>query len=305
MVIDLNQVTNSIGSERLSSIDKNYINVNNGMKNYLSKLSDGDRLNYLMQSSESKDSCDICGNNLTIIKALDKKICLECEKNKHYKEVESMEDNWSLEAVESIAWKYFDNFSVIKNLGIKSAGFNNYDTKEEQVLKAKNIAKQFIGNAVKGIPKHMILSGEPGRGKSHLAMATLRNILAASKYTKKGIYVHYASYLELVQDSWDQKELSPRVKGVKKAIIEADIVVLDDLGVDLGNVDNPKEAGDWQMKELNLILEAREEKSLIITTNFDEATLKHAYGTRNKSRLFAKSNGFRVVFKDVTDKRRD
>lgn len=272
-------------------------------KRELSEMSDGDRLNFLMQSYETEERCEVCGSGLTVIKALDKKICIECEKNKHLEVVQNLEDEWTLNAWKTKTWAYFDEYSVIKNKGIKRAGFTNYDTSEEQVAKAKNIAKQFIGNILKDIPKHMVLSGDPGRGKSHLAMATVRSLLEMSQYTRKGIYIHYASYLELTRSAIEQKELKNYVKDIKKAIIECDVLVLDDLGVDLGNVDNPKEASDWNMQELNLILEAREEKALIVTTNFDEAKIKHAYGTRNHSRLFMKSKGFRINFNNVTDKR--
>jgi DNA replication protein DnaC len=249
------------------------------------------------------ETCEKCGIAKVELMAIGKIICPECAKEAVRTQESELQDKWSLEAWKAHAWRYFREYSVLKQEEIKQAGFKNYDTSEEQVLKAKNKAKSFIQEVLSGGNPHMILSGAPGRGKSHLAMATERAVIEMSKYSKKGIFVHYSAFLKLKQKSFDDRSLKLKVAAIEDEMARCEVLVLDDLGVDLGSIENPKEATAWNMDTLNQITEAREHKPLIVTTNFDEGQIRSCYGERNYSRIFSHSKGYRIEFNNVTDKR--
>lgn len=261
------------------------------------------RLLSLAAARETEETCEQCGGNLVELIRINKLICPSCEEMRMEQGKEKQIEQWTEESWRAQTWSYFNEYSVLREKEIKKAGFKNYITEEEQVFKAKEKAKKFIQGVLSNESPHMILSGAPGRGKSHLAMATLRSTLEMSKYTRKGLYVHYASFLDLVRESFDQPDKKMRVSKIKDEMTKCDVLVLDDLGVDLGSIDNPKEATHWNMERLNLILEARENKPLIVTTNFDEAKIRSCYGERNYSRMFRHSKGMRIEFNNVTDKR--
>lgn len=290
----------------MSSIGKNYSpNLDKESKEEFSKLSIDKRILRMMKSTTVSEPCKECGGDMVKIEATQKVICLVCEEKRIKGQEPELANKWTQDTWKARTWEYFNAYSVLRDTNIKSAGFAGYDTTEEQVAKAKEKAIRFMNLVLNEESPHMILSGAPGRGKSHLAMATLRNILETSKYTKKGIYVHYASFLDLVKESFDQPEKKQRVAQIKAEMMNCNVLVLDDLGVDLGSIDRPKDASPWNMEMLNLVLEARENKPLIVTTNFDEGQIKASYGERNYSRMFIHSKGLRILFNNVTDKRLD
>lgn len=261
------------------------------------------RLLSLAAARETGELCEECGGNLVELIRINKLICPNCSEKRIEQEKEQQADQWTQESWKAQTWAYFNEYSVLHEKELKQAGFKNYRTEEEQVFKAKEKAKQFIKTTLDGDNPHMILSGAPGRGKSHLAMATLRSILEMSKYTKKGLFCHYATFLDKLKESFDQYDKKLEISKIKAEISKCDILVLDDIGVDLGSIDRPKEATSWNMETLNLILEARQNKPTIFTTNFDEGKIRNAYGERNYSRMFKHSKGYRVEFNNVTDKR--
>lgn len=261
------------------------------------------RLLSLAAARETTELCEKCESQLVELIRINKLICVNCSEEKIEQEKEEQIVKWTEESWKAQTWSYFNEYSILHEKELKQAGFKNFRTEEEQVLKAKKKAIQFIKATLDGENPHMILSGAPGRGKSHLAMATLRSILEMSKYTKNGLFCHYATFLDKQKESFDQPDKKLFVSKVKAEMSECDILVLDDLGVDLGSIEKPKEATSWNMETLNLILEARQNKPTIFTTNFDEGKIRGCYGERNYSRMFKGSKGYRIEFNNVTDKR--
>lgn len=261
------------------------------------------RLLSLAAAKETSEKCEVCGGKMVELIRINKLMCPTCTENRIEKESEERVEEWTQGSWKARSRNYFNAYSVLHEEELKQAGFKNYRTEEEQVYKAKEKAKQFIMATLEGETPHMILSGDPGRGKSHLAMATLRSILEMSKYTKFGLFCHYATFLDETRESFDQHDKKLAVSKKKNEIMTCDILVLDDIGVDLGNLSNPKEATSWNMEKLNMILEARQNRPTIFTTNLNEGQIRACYGERNYSRMFKHSKGFRIEFKNVTDKR--
>ncbi|RXW58259.1 hypothetical protein CYQ74_04785 [Enterococcus faecium] len=80
-----------------------------------------------------------------------------------------------------------------------------------------------------------------------------------------------------------------------------DLVVFDDIGAELGSgVSNSRQ---FTNNTLNTLLEARQNKATIITTNLSGPELREAYGERIVSRIFKNSEGYALKFQQTADKR--
>ena len=77
---------------------------------------------------------------------------------------------------------------------------------------------------------------------------------------------------------------------------------LDDLGAELGGI-QAKSATSYNNDVLYSLLEAREERALIINTNLAAREIVEAYGERVLSRIQNNSKGFTHTFRETKDKR--
>lgn len=178
----------------------------------------------------------------------------------------------------------------------------NYQTTELETRQAKERALAAVSAIVEGKPIHVIFSGKPGVGKSHLAISILVEVLERSAYQKYCLFVSYSELLEKLKMSMNESAKSQaKAQAYITRMKKADVLVLDDLGAELG-IKN-KVSTDFNNDILNRILEARQNKATIFTTNFSGRQLVEAYGTRIISRLMKHASGYVFQYKDTTDKR--
>lgn len=285
----------------------NPINRRGKEKDEFNGLSLDKRLREMMDQDENElnETCSKCGNGMVKLARFNKVVCPSCLAAEKEANDRKQESEWSKTAIKAMSRAYFNDYSILKNSEIKKAGFKNFVTTEEQADKAKNIAKRFIRSFLDKEVKHMVLSGKPGRGKTHIAMATARSIIEMCPKEVEIMFIHYSAFLEFKKKSFSQDDLQLKVAQIETAMMDCDLLVIDDLGVELGSLENPKKPTDWNLDVLTLIMDAREDKPLIVTTNFDESQIIDSYEDRNKSRMFKHSNGFRIQFSNITDKRKD
>lgn len=133
-------------------------------------------------------------------------------------------------------------------------------------------------------------------------MATAWEILERSNYDKKILFISYQELLEQIKFSYNNSELRKEIEGSLIADIKTtDLVVFDDVGAELGSgVSNSRQ---FTNNTLNTLLEARQNKATIITTNLSGPELREAYGERIVSRIFKNSEGYALKFQQTADKR--
>ena len=123
---------------------------------------------------------------------------------------------------------------------------------------------------------HLILIGDPGLGKTHLAVALYRWWVYHSNLTDSQ-YIHVGSFCNEVKASFSDPDQHDPFRDVGRA----SLLVLDDL---FG-----KEPTKWEMSHVlpRLIdIAYRRDMSLVVTTNFSQDQMLAAFQPHESSRLF-------------------
>lgn len=104
----------------------------------------------------------------------------------------------------------------------------------------------------------LLLMGPCGVGKTHLAVAALKQIVSRGH---SGIFYDYRELLKQIQDSYNPESQSTEMS-VLEPVLKADVVLLDDIGAG--------KSSDWVRETVGHILNTRynEKRATIMTTNY-------------------------------------
>jgi len=202
-----------------------------------------------------------------------------------------------------------NNFTPPKRL--YNASFDNYLNKTEQQKKAFNACKEYSLYDLKA-GKGLLLAGSYGTGKTHLAVATVRNLISQRpdlfgvKHKEnshiypmggiqeyRGAYCFYVSMVELLEslrpNSVRGQEYGEWIFHRAKA---DDLLVLDDIGTE--------KPSEWVEEKIYSLIDIRYRmnRATIFTTNYTEKQLEAQLGGRTISRIYEMADSYSVVGPD-------
>lgn len=143
----------------------------------------------------------------------------------------------------------------------------------EQSLKNAKLHVQGFLDGYPATEKGLLLMGPSGVGKTHLAVAALKELLRRGH---AGLFCDYRELLKEIQASYNPASESTEM-GVLEPIRTVEILVLDDLGA--------SKPSAWVLDIIGLVLNARynERRMTILTTNYFDEAEAPAAGTRAPS----------------------
>lgn len=160
--------------------------------------------------------------------------------------------------------------------------FVTYDneTLEDALIRARKMADDFDREK-----RGLFFIGDPGVGKTHLAVAILRQAILTQG--TRGIFYDTRDLLKLIRGTYNDANKTTELD-VLRPVMEAELLVLDDLGAE--------KTSEWVEETLNLIVNTRynERRPTIFTSNYPDlppesnpgvTTLQERIGFRMRSRL--------------------
>jgi len=101
--------------------------------------------------------------------------------------------------------------------------FTSYNESLTQaVVKARRVAESFPVNT-----KGLLLEGQPGVGKTHLAVAVLKQVVEGSG--ARGLFYDTRDLLRVIRSTYDPSIRTTELQ-ILRPVMQADLLVLDDLG---------------------------------------------------------------------------
>ena len=147
----------------------------------------------------------------------------------------------------------FDNFDIDIWEGRTSAKLWN-----SSLAQAKLVVEGFARNYPASGQTGLLLMGPSGVGKTHLAVAALRQLMSRGHQVR---FYDYRELLKQIQASYDPDHPSSEM-GVLEPVLEAEILLLDDIGA--------SKPSDWVLETIGHILNKRynEKRVTLLTTNY-------------------------------------
>jgi DNA replication protein DnaC len=158
-----------------------------------------------------------------------------------------------------------------------------FATYENESLEKALVRSQRMVEAFPVVDRGLFFLGPPGVGKTHLAVAILKQIMLTTG--ARGLFYDTRDLLRVIRSTYDPVVRTTEIQ-ILQPVMEADLLVLDDLGAE--------KTSEWVEETLNLIVNTRynERRITIFTSNYEDIpdeteinSLLCRIGHRMRSRL--------------------
>lgn len=186
----------------------------------------------------------------------------------------------------------FDNFDLsLYSDEINEKKYNAKISPRQNILNIKNIAEKFVANFEDPDEKNLLFLGNTGLGKTFLSNCIAKEIL------DKGKTVLYQTSPIMLDTIIDYRFGKSDLKEVYDNIINVDLLVIDDLGVE--SLNSVKISELFNIINARLLNQNSKVKKTIISTNLNMNNLFDTYGERIFSRIASYYNVCRFFGDDI------
>ena len=170
----------------------------------------------------------------------------------------------------------------------RSESLKTFKTENEKQREYKSLCQEYVNTFEPGTDG-LFLYGNPGTGKTHLAISILRALLDKGV---DGYFMTLKEYYDKIMGTFNDKSRHKDEVTIKPKTVK--ILVVDDIGAE--------KISDWRMDESRTLLDYRYNHGLttIFTSNFTKNQLLEIVGQRIVSRMgnayalrFSRDDGFR------------
>lgn len=222
---------------------------------------------YLQNVILENEICEKHKRRLVTVKRTNYTVCPCCHAERQQKIAEDLALKKYLLEQKKKREYFLKEFSLYDR-ELAEASFENFEVKTHAQKKDLEFAKQQTADYENGKAGNVVLIGDVGVGKSHLAYSMIKELTKDSD--KTAAFVNVVDLLaKLKADFQSESDYVYRLNGL-------DCLVLDDLGTE--------KTSEWSASVLYSILNARDKT--IITTNLEPRFLAQKYGKRLYSRIF-------------------
>lgn len=249
---------------------------------------------------ELQEPCNVPGHEkYNLWHFNDEIICPRCESERRSKKFSTQATKKQFESTKEGRKLFLKNNSILHDRSLLNKGIKDYINKND----AESDIKKHTHTVVKEVLKNnrnVFMVGPPGVGKTHLMMGMLKNINELGD-SKKCLFVSMPKLLSEMKESFNKKYTDQKTSAdYLNLLVEADVLGLDDIGSEL-SMNSNKQASNFTVDTLYNILNARENKTTIFTSNLSLDELSLILDARTVSRI--KSNLLLMDFNGITDKR--
>lgn len=141
---------------------------------------------------------------------------------------------------------------------------------QQQSLKHAKLKVEAFLRDYPATEQGLLLMGPSGVGKTHLAVAALKELIPRGH---GGLFCDYRELLKEIQASYNSASESTEM-GILEPIRTAEVLILDDLGA--------SKPSDWVRDIVSIVLNARynEKRTTIVTTNYVDNPQSEGESTR-------------------------
>ena len=163
------------------------------------------------------------------------------------------------------------------------AELSNYVPDTDSQKDALRLAQKFVDGFPAPTQKGIVFYGLPGVGKTHLAIGILKTEIREKG--ARGFFFQTTELLRLVRETYNRSVDETEME-ILRPVLEADVLVLDDLGVE--------KTSEWVQETLGLVINTRynARRATIVTSNLrdpidntDMNSFMVQLGVRSRSRL--------------------
>src|SRR5690625_841790 len=175
-------------------------------------------------------------------------------------------------------YKIFNDNSII-NRSLKTATFRSYKPTTPSLGESKSKLMAYAKEFNKDLSKNLVLVGDFGTCKSHLAVIITKQLLRSGHTC---LFLSVPKLMTKIKQTYSGSTTFNEAD-ILDLIADVDLFVLDDLGTEYTNFKN--ENDNWTHTKLFEVLDSRSGKPTIFTTNLSSEQLREKVNSRNLSRI--------------------